>query len=111
MRRYEKYKPSGVEWLGEIPEHWEVKRVKDIFREFGSGTTPSTANVDYYEDGNVNWLNTNDLSNDLIYETKQKITKKAHCKSVLSLIGASKRINFGGIRCKRLNKKFQQHAH
>ena len=83
MRRYEKYKPSGVEWLGEIPEHWEVKRVKDIFREFGSGTTPSTANVDYYEDGNVNWLNTNDLSNDLIYETKQKITKKAQRESGL----------------------------
>ena len=83
MIRYEKYKPSGVEWLGEIPEHWEVKRVKDIFREFGSGTTPSTANVDYYEDGNVNWLNTNDLSNDLIYETKQKITKKAQRESGL----------------------------
>lgn len=30
MIRYEKYKPSGVEWLGEIPEHWEVKRVKDF---------------------------------------------------------------------------------
>lgn len=28
---YEKYKYSGVEWLGEIPEHWEVKRVKYAF--------------------------------------------------------------------------------
>ena len=25
---YSKYKPSGVEWLGDVPEHWEVKRVK-----------------------------------------------------------------------------------
>lgn len=32
MKRYEKYKPSGIEWLGEIPEHWEVKRVKDLFK-------------------------------------------------------------------------------
>lgn len=23
---YPKYKPSGVEWLGEVPTHWEVKR-------------------------------------------------------------------------------------
>jgi type I restriction enzyme S subunit len=23
--RYPKYKPSGVEWLGEVPEHWEMK--------------------------------------------------------------------------------------
>jgi type I restriction enzyme S subunit len=26
--RYPKYKPSGVEWLGEVPAHWEVKRLK-----------------------------------------------------------------------------------
>ena len=25
---YPKYKPSGVEWLGEVPEHWDVKRLK-----------------------------------------------------------------------------------
>ena len=25
---YPKYKPSGVKWLGEVPEHWEVKRLK-----------------------------------------------------------------------------------
>jgi len=25
---YQKYKSSGVEWLGEVPEHWEVKRLK-----------------------------------------------------------------------------------
>ncbi|MBF2008670.1 MAG: hypothetical protein IGS49_25300 [Chlorogloeopsis fritschii C42_A2020_084] len=29
-RGYEKYKYSGVEWLGEIPTHWEVKRLKNI---------------------------------------------------------------------------------
>lgn len=26
LPRYPKYKPSGVDWLGEVPEHWEVKR-------------------------------------------------------------------------------------
>ena len=26
---YPKYKPSGVEWIGEVPEHWEVGRLKD----------------------------------------------------------------------------------
>ena len=29
--RYPAYKPSGVEWLGEVPEHWDVKRVRRIF--------------------------------------------------------------------------------
>lgn len=30
--RYERYKDSGVEWLGQIPEHWETLRTKNIFR-------------------------------------------------------------------------------
>lgn len=28
-----KMKPSGIEWLGEIPEHWEVRRARFLFRE------------------------------------------------------------------------------
>jgi type I restriction enzyme S subunit len=30
--RYPKYKASGVEWLGDVPEHWEVKRLKHNLR-------------------------------------------------------------------------------
>ncbi len=30
MKQYDNYKNSGVEWLGDIPEHWEVKRFKHI---------------------------------------------------------------------------------
>ena len=30
-RRYPAYKPSGVEWLGEVPVHWQVKRSKRVF--------------------------------------------------------------------------------
>jgi len=33
MKRYERYKPSGIEWIGEIPEHWHIERVKWIFFE------------------------------------------------------------------------------
>ena len=31
--KYDHYKPSGVEWLGEIPRHWEVKKIKRMFHE------------------------------------------------------------------------------
>ena len=31
--RYPEYKDSGVEWLGEVPGHWDLKRFKRIFRE------------------------------------------------------------------------------
>lgn len=33
MKRYDKYKNSGEEWLGEIPEHWELTRLGSYFRE------------------------------------------------------------------------------
>ncbi len=33
MKKYEQYKNSGVEWLGEIPAHWETKRIKHLFKE------------------------------------------------------------------------------
>jgi type I restriction enzyme S subunit len=35
--RYEKYKDSGVEWLGEVPEHWKVKRVRHLLRQSYDG--------------------------------------------------------------------------
>ena len=33
MEKYSEYKDSGVEWLGEIPGHWEVKRLASFFNE------------------------------------------------------------------------------
>ncbi len=30
---YAKYKDSGVEWLGNVPERWEVKKFRHLFRE------------------------------------------------------------------------------
>jgi len=32
LKKYGSYKDSGVEWLGEIPEHWETIRVKNLFK-------------------------------------------------------------------------------
>nr|WP_314789818.1 restriction endonuclease subunit S [uncultured Haemophilus sp.] len=32
MRRYESYKDSGVDWLGEIPSHWECLPIRSIFK-------------------------------------------------------------------------------
>jgi len=28
MKPYPKYKDSGVEWIGEVPEGWEIKKLK-----------------------------------------------------------------------------------
>ncbi len=33
MKRYEAYKDSGVQWIGEIPRHWEARKVRTCFKE------------------------------------------------------------------------------
>ena len=30
MKKYDSYKDSGIEWIGEIPSHWNTKRLKFI---------------------------------------------------------------------------------
>jgi type I restriction enzyme S subunit len=37
---YAHYKDSGVEWLGEVPAHWETKRIKHLVRTFEQGWSP-----------------------------------------------------------------------
>ena len=37
MKRYTKYKPTGIEWIGEIPEHWKVERLKLLTTKIGDG--------------------------------------------------------------------------
>ncbi len=32
MKRYERYKPTGIAWLPEIPEHWDCSKIKSHFR-------------------------------------------------------------------------------
>jgi len=70
-------KDSGIEWLGEIPEHWEVKRLSWCFEIIGSGTTPKAGSEEYYSNGEFNWLLTGDLTDGDILETSKKVTQKA----------------------------------
>lgn len=77
MKKYNSYKDSGIEWIGEIPSHWEVKKVNYCFEQIGSGTTPTAGQPEYYENGNFNWLQTGDLNDSEIFETSKKITQEA----------------------------------
>lgn len=40
MKRYENYKDSGVEWIGEIPVHWELTKVKFVINPKGYKAGP-----------------------------------------------------------------------
>ena len=57
-------KPSGVEWLGVVPEHWEVRRLKQCCERFYSGGTPESGTAAYYcgtQEG-IPWLMIADLT-------------------------------------------------
>ncbi|MEE3746438.1 restriction endonuclease subunit S [Streptococcus suis] len=67
-------KDSGIEWIGEVPEDWGIKPIKHIFGAIGSGTTPDSSKVEYY-DGNINWLQSGDLyKKDYVYVVSKTIT-------------------------------------
>ena len=55
MKRYPAYKDSGIEWIGEIPEHWVPTKLKYI-AEIETGTTPPKADQDNYENGTFLWF-------------------------------------------------------
>lgn len=67
-QRYESYKESGISWLEQVPEHWELKRFKHIFKE-----KKITHNVD---------LNCGSISfGKVVYKDDEKIpvsTKKSY---------------------------------
>lgn len=67
-------RPSGINWLGDIPQHWEIIKSSYVFDNIGSGTTPTSGEDLYYEGGSVNWLQTGDLNDGVINSTSKKIT-------------------------------------
>ena len=73
---YKKYKPSNIDWLGEIPEHWDCWKISHGYSEMGSGTTPTSDNDAYY-DGNINWVTTSELRENIIVDTAKKVSQDA----------------------------------
>lgn len=67
-------KDSGVEWIGEIPVHWNLPKIK-MHHETQSGGTPSSGNEEYY-DGDFPWLRTLDINNDIVDNAVIFITEK-----------------------------------
>jgi type I restriction enzyme, S subunit len=83
--RYEGYKDSGFEWLGEIPSHWEIKRLKELTKLIIDGThfTPD------YKDEGIHFLSVNDITRKIFdlnqskfisYEAHQELIKRCRPK-------------------------------
>jgi type I restriction enzyme, S subunit len=58
-----------------LTKSFDVKKIKDICT-VSSGGTPSRDRKEYYT-GNIPWIKTGEVVNDIIYDTEEKITKEA----------------------------------
>lgn len=73
LEPHTRFKDSGVEWLGEVPEEWEIWKLSHGFQNTGSGTTPPSDNDAWY-DGNIPWVTTSELRESIIYETSKNVS-------------------------------------
>lgn len=99
MKKYEKYKDSGIKWLVKIPEHWKVRRIKDLTDKVGSGVTPK-GGAEVYSDRGIMFFRSQNIQNnrldytDIAYisskiDKKMSSTRIRHNDILLNITGAS----------------------
>ena len=67
---------SGVSWIGEIPAHWELWKLGHVAL-IGNGSTPNRGRREYWEDGDVPWLNSSVVNRGRVTGAEQFVTRRA----------------------------------
>ena len=78
-------KPSGVAWLGDVPEHWKVRKLAQIAKIF-NGTTPSRMQPKYWRDGTIPWLSSGKVNDYVVYTPSELISEAALRECSLSIV-------------------------
>ena len=84
-------KPSGVEWLGDVPEHWEVRRIKSLSLVKRGASPRPIADPVYFEDnGEYAWVRILDVtaSSRYLERTTQRLSRRGQSLSVALQPGA-----------------------
>jgi type I restriction enzyme S subunit len=77
-------KPSGIDWLGDVPEHWEVRKLRLLVDTLG-GMTPSKADQSFWN-GDVPWVSPKDMKSVEIVGSIDHITQAALAQTNIALI-------------------------
>lgn len=77
-------KESGIEWLGEVPAHWGVKRLGHFCVASGGGT-PARENLDFWN-GDIPWITPKDMKAEYLADSEEKITELGVTSSSASII-------------------------
>ena len=91
LKPYPAYKDFGVEWLGQVPAHWEVRRLGSVTQVL-NGATPSSSMPEYW-DGDIVWVTPDDLGKlkgRYIDDSSRRITDEGYnaCGTTLAPAGS-----------------------
>lgn len=67
-------KPSGVEWIGDIPEEWSRDKIGRVCNLIGSGTTPKFDRFDL-SSADIPWIQSGDLYSAYLHDVKTHVTR------------------------------------
>ena len=77
LNPHPKLKRSGIEWLGDVPEHWEIVAVRRRAHRIQTGGTPPTAEERYYEDGTVPWYGPGSFDDQIVVTQPIKLLNES----------------------------------
>ena len=67
---------SGVPWIGDVPSHWEIWKLGHL-ASVGNGSTPNRGQREYWENGDVPWLNSSVVNQEEVTGADQFVTRLA----------------------------------
>jgi type I restriction enzyme S subunit len=80
-----KYKKTRIDWMPEVPEHWEIVRLKNVAKIVSGATPKSSVSANW--DGNINWVTPAEFGDEMyIGESVRKITKTGLQSCAASLV-------------------------
>lgn len=81
-------KDSGIEWIGDIPAEWEIKRIKNIC-SLKTGSTPSTGNAEWFN-GDLLWFTPGDFNEKFVLlSSNRTLSRTAEKDGVATMIPAN----------------------
>lgn len=78
---------SGIDWIGQIPSHWEIMPLKRC-ANIKTGCTPPTSETKYFDSEDINWFTPGDIGADFVVDSERKISTIAKTDGVCRMFPA-----------------------
>ena len=69
----------------EIPDDWELEKISNLSKVF-TGGTPATSNKEYWENGNIPWINSGEIQNCEVSNLSEFITEAGFASQNLHML-------------------------